>query len=109
MHRMVDKLINEYGTDLVLTCNGEEKAARGFFRAVNSHSVMSMEGAATPLGELSRGQYTYIGPASLPIREGDLVTVDGKTYRFRRTEPYYHKNQILYHWGLCMQKGGTMP
>ena len=108
MHRMVDKLINEYGTDLVLTCNGEEKIARGFFWAVNSHSLQSMESVASPLGELTRGQFTYIGPADLPVAEGDLVTVGGKNYRFRRTEPYYCGNQILYHWGLCIEKGGMI-
>ena len=108
MHRMVDKLIKEYGTELVLTCQGEEKTARGFFRAVSSHSWQSMESAATPLGELTRGQYTYIGPAEIAIAPGDTVTVGGQTYRFRRAEAYYYGNQILYHWGLCIEKGRAM-
>ena len=107
MRRIVDKLMNQYGTDLVLTCNGEEKTARGFFRAVNSKSWQNMEAVASPLGELSRGQYTYIGPAEIPLAEGDTVTVGDKSYRFRRVEPYYYGNQIIYDWGLCIEKGGN--
>ena len=109
MHRMVDKLINQYGTDLVLGCQGEEKAVRGFFRAVTSHSLASMEPVATPLGELSRGQYTYIGPAAAPVSEGDTVTVDGKAYRFCRVEPYYYGERVLYYWGLCVGKEEGEP
>ena len=104
MHRMVDKLMNQYGTQLVLSCQGEEKTARGFFRAVSSHSRQSMEPAATALGEFSRGQYAYIGPAAVPVGEGDTVTVDGQAYRFCRVEPYYHGGQVLYYWGLCLRK-----
>lgn len=107
MRQMVDKIMNQYGTDLVLTCNGVEKTARGFFRAVNSKAMQSMEAVATPLGELSRGQYTYIGPADMTISEGDTVTVGEKSYRFRRVEPYYYGNQIIYLWGLCIEKGGS--
>lgn len=107
MRQMVDKLMKQYGTDLVLTCNGEEMAARGFFRAVTSKSMQSIEAVATPLGELSQGQYTYIGPANIPVSQGDTVTVDGRSYRFRRVEPYYYGNQIIYFWGLCIEKGGN--
>jgi len=107
MRRIVDKILNQYGTDLVLTCNGEEKTVRGFFRAVNSKSLQSMEAVASPLGETDRGQYTYIGPAEVALSDGDTVTVGGMSYRFRRAEPYYYGDQILYYWGICMEKGGN--
>jgi hypothetical protein len=108
MYRMVDKLIHQYGTDLILCRNGEETAARGFFRAVTSRDRQSTEPAASPLGELARGQYTYIGPSGLPISEGDTVTVEGQAYRFRRAEPYYYGNRIVYYRGLCIEKGGAL-
>lgn len=107
MRRMVEKIMNQYGTDLVLTCNGEEMTVRGFFRAVNSKSWQSMDKAVLPLGEISQGQYTYIGPADVAVAEGDTVTVGGKSYRFRRVEPYYYGNQAVYNWGLCIEKGGN--
>ena len=107
MRRMVEKIMKQYGTDMVLTSGGEEKAVRGFFRAVNSHSWQSMEKNATPLGERSQGQYTYIGPADMTVAEGDSVTVAGKTYLFRRVEPYYYGTEAIYCWGLCIEKGGS--
>lgn len=107
MYQMVDKLINQYGTNLIICHNGTKTAARGFLRAVSSHSWQSMEAVASPLGELSRGQYTYVGPAGLAVYQGDLVQVEGKTYCFRRTEPCYYGNRIVYYWGLCVEKGGV--
>lgn len=107
MRRMVDKIFNQYGTDLILTSGGETKALRGFFRAVNSRSWQSMEAVTTPLGEISRGQYSYIGPAEVVVAEGDTLTLDGRAYLFRRVEPYYYGNEIVYYWGLCMEKGGN--
>ena len=105
MRHMVSKLLRQYGTDMLLTSNGEEKTVRGFFRAVNSKSWQSMEGEASPLGERSRGQYAYIGPLNVAIQEGDTLTLGEKTFLFRRVEPYYYGNQAVYQWGLCVEKG----
>ena len=109
MHRMVDKLIQQYGTQMMLCRNGEETAVRGFFRAVTSTDRQSMEGTVTALGELSLGKYTYIGPAGLPVSPGDTVTVGEKVYRFRRVEPCHYGSRVLYYWGLCVEKGGELP
>ena len=61
MRRMVEKIIAQYGTDMRLTSGTETKTVRAFFRAVNAKSWQSMESEATLLGEISRGQYAYIG------------------------------------------------
>ncbi len=105
MRRMVEKVMKQYGTDMVLTSGLETKTVRGFFRAVNSKSWQSMESEATLLGEISRGQYTYVGPVAVQVKEGDTVTLGEKTYLFRRVEPYYYGNQQVYCWGLCVEKG----
>ena len=105
MQRMVSKIMRQYGTDMLLTGNGEEKTVRGFFRAVNSKSWQSIEAEASPLGEFSRGQYAYIGPVNVAVREGDTLVLGDKTYLFRRVEPYYYGNQPIYQWGLCVEKG----
>ena len=106
MRKMVDTLIRQYGTELQLRCGGEVKTARGFFRAVSSRDMQSMELESTPLGTVSRKKYTYLGPADLPVSMGDTVMLDGKCYSFRRAEPYYYGDQLLYYWGLCMEKDG---
>ena len=38
-------------------------------------------------------------------QEGDTLTLGDKTYLFRRAELYYYRNQPVYQWGLCVEKG----
>lgn len=94
-----------YGTDMLLACGEEEKTVRGFFRAVNSKSWQSLESQASPLGEITRGQYAYIGPAGAGVREGDTLRLGEKSYLMRRVEDYYYQNEPVYQWGLCVEKG----
>jgi len=105
MRHTVERVLKEHGTDMVLTGSGGTRTVRGFFRAVNSKSWQSMESEATLLGEITRGQYAYIGPADGGAREGDTLTLGEKTYLFRRVEPYYYGNCMIYQWGLCVEKG----
>ena len=39
------------------------------------------------------------------VQEGDTLTLGDKTYLFRRAELYYYRNQPVYQWGLCVEKG----
>ena len=105
MRRAVEKVMAHHGTDLTIVSGEENKTVRGFFRAVNSKSWQSMESEATLLGEISRGQYAYVGPVDVTVREGDTLRLGEKTYLFRRVEPYYYGNQEVYTWGLCVEKG----
>lgn len=102
---VVQKILQDYGTDLLVTGTAGEKTVRGFFRAVNSKSWQSMESEATLLGEITRGQYAYIGPAEGGVQEGDTLSLGDRTYLFRRVELYYYGNQAIYQWGLCVEKG----
>ena len=105
MRRKLEAVMDRYGTDMKLVRGETERTVRGFFRAVNSKSWQSIENEATPLGELSRGQYAYIGPVGVAVKEGDTVKLGEKTYLFRRVEPYWYGNQAVYLWGLCVEKG----
>ena len=105
MRRAVEKVMALHGTDLTIVSGEETKTVRGFFRAVNSKSWQSMESEATLLGEISRGQYAYIGPVDVAVKEGDTLGLGEKTYLFRRVEPYYYGNEAIYNWGLCVEKG----
>ena len=105
MKSMVSTIIRQYGTDMILTSALETKTVRGFFRAVNSKSWQSMESEATLLGEITRGQYVYMGPVDAAVKEGDTLILGEKRYLFRRTELYYYGNQPVYQWGLCVEKG----
>jgi hypothetical protein len=105
MEATIRQLLQEHGTDLILTGAAGTGTIRGFFRAVNSKSWQSMESEANLLGEITRGQYAYIGPADGGVREGDTLTLGEKSYLVRRAEFYYYGNQAVYQWGLCVEKG----
>ena len=105
MRSMVEAVLQRHGTDLLLTRDVETKTVRGFFRAVNSKSWQSMESETTPLGEYSRGQYAYIGPAAVAVKEGDTLRLGEKEYLLRRVEPYWYGKEPVCLWGLCVEKG----
>ena len=105
MRRTVEKILSQHGTDLTIVSGLESKTVRGFFRAVNSKSWQSMESEATLLGEITRGQYVYMGPVGGKVKEGDTLLLGERSYLFRRTELYYYGNQAVYQWGLCVEKG----
>lgn len=105
MRSAVEKMMQKHGTDVTILHGEEEKTARGFFWAVNSKSWQSMESEASLLGEITRGQYVYMGPVAVTVQEGDTLVLGEKRYLFRRVEPYYYGNQPLYLWGLCVEKG----
>ena len=105
MEKTMKRLLRQYGTDLVAVGEEGKRTLRGFFRAVNSKSWQSMESEATLLGEISRGQYAYIGPADGGLREGDSLSLGGKSYLLRRVELYYYGQKPIYQWGLCVEKG----
>lgn len=105
MRQTVEKILARHGTDLTIVSDGESKAARGFFRAVNSKSWQSMESEATLLGEITRGQYVYMGPVGAAVQEGDTLVLGERSYLFRRVEVYYYRNEAVYRWGLCVEKG----
>ena len=105
MRQTVETVFDRYGTDVTIVSNGMRKTARGFFRAVNSKSWQSIESEATMLGEITRGQYVYMGPVGVTVREGDTLILGNRSYLFRRVEPYYYGNEAVYQWGLCVEKG----
>ena len=105
MKNGIEAVLRQYGTDLTVTGSTGTRTLRGFYRAVNSKSWQSMESEANLLGEITRGQYAYIGPADGDVREGDTLTLGEKTYLLRRVEYYYYGNQAIYQWGLCVEKG----
>ena len=84
MRQTMEKSMARYGTDLTIVSEGIEKTVRGFFRAVNSKSWQNMESVVSLLGEISRGQYVYLGTADVAVKEGETLNLGAKSYLFRR-------------------------
>ena len=83
-----------------------EYEIRAFFQPVRSKSWAYLDGEYSPLGEIPRGQYVYIGPVEPAAEAGDSLTVGNKGYWLRRTELIYDANGPVYCWGMCVEKGG---
>ena len=106
MRKMVEKILKTYGTAVTLQQNGNSLAIRAFFQPVRSKSWQYLEGNYSPLGEIPRGQYVYIGPIEPQAMAGDTVTVGEKSYWLRRTELIRDADGPVYCWGICVEKGG---
>ena len=106
MQQMVGKILNTYGTAVTLCHERTEYEIRAFFQPVRSKSWQYAESNYSPLGEIPRGQYVYIGPVDPQAAAGDTVWVEKKAYLLRRTELVWDGDSPVYCWGLCLEKGG---
>ena len=68
MRQMIDKILNTYGSAVTLQRKDEEFSIRVFFQPVRSKSWQYLEGNYSPLGEIPRGQYVYIGRQSRRLK-----------------------------------------
>lgn len=102
---MVSTILRQHGTRMTLNREGQSVEVRGFFQPVRSKSWQSLVARETPLGEVSRRQYIYIGPADVAVSEGDILTVGEKCYSLRRVEVYRYGDEAVYTWGMCVEKG----
>ena len=102
---MVNTILRQHGSKMTLEHNGARVTVKGFFQPVRSKSWQSLVDQETPLGEVFRGQYIYIGPADVDVSEGDILTVGKKSYFLRRVELYRYGDEAVYTWGMCIEKG----
>lgn len=107
MRGMVDKLLKQYGTRIVLYHNEEQIVVKGFLQTGGSLSQRSAKRKMSPLGEIPGNQYLYIGPAGTPAQPGDILLQNGRKYELRQLEEVMYRSVPVYHWGLCVEAGGA--
>ena len=86
MRQMVGKILETYGSAVTLQQGEDSFAIRVFFQPVRSKSWQYLEGNYSPLGEIPRGQYVYIGHVGPQAKAGDALIVDNNIDWLRRTE-----------------------
>ena len=106
MEQMIQDILDSLGSDLVLHHQGKEYDLRAYFRPVQSKSWSYLEGEYSPLGEIPRGQYVYIGPAEPLAEVDDEIRINYTFYRVRRSEVIMGFYGPLYCWAMCVEKGG---
>ena len=104
---MVQRILEKYGLPVTL-CRGENAwDVRAFFQPVRSKSWDYSDSNYSPLGEIPRGRYIYIGPVQPEALAGDTVQVAEKAYLVRRSEMIRDHRGAAYCWALCLEKGGA--
>ena len=103
---MITQILKKYGTAVTLCRGSQRYECRAFFQPVRSTSWDASDSEYSPLGEIPRGRYVYIGPTEPAAAAGDTVLVDGKAYLMRRSELIRGEKGPVYCWGLCLEKGG---
>ena len=106
MRKIVAGILRQYGSIMTISHGESTVKVRGFFQPVRSKSWQYLEGNYSPLGEIPRGQYVYIGPVEPLAEAGDTLVIDDKAYWLRRTELVRDSEGPVYCWGLCVEKGG---
>lgn len=105
MTECLERVFESYGSTMSLSRQGKEISFRGFLRHFNPHTRENVEGRFSPLGEITRGRYVLLAPASTQLQEGDIVTLQNNSYMVRRTETVMLNDRQLYCWGLCVRRG----
>ncbi len=105
MVALVESVLQRYGSEIQLLQGEESRVFRGFFQHTASKDWHNMEKVFSPLGQIPRGQYAVIAPARLGLQVGDVLMLGEKSYQLRRVETILFRDEPLYSWGLCVERG----
>ena len=106
MRRLMDGVLDRYGTMATLHSATGRREVKVFFHSINSTSWQNMERVFCQLGEIPRGQYICVLPADAGAMPEDTLQVWNKSYLLRRVEQMLLGDENVYCWALCVEKGG---
>ncbi len=107
MRKMVDKIFSTYGAVYILErSDGTYYAMQAFLQPRKALSQRNAIKKISPLGEITGDTYMLICSADCGMKEGDTLRGDGNFYEVRQVETVWYKDEKIYMWGLCVQKGG---
>jgi len=106
MEKTLEKIMDRWGTSVTLRSGGADTDFKAFLQETGSRTWQNMEKVFTPLGEVPRGQYLYLGPRKPVPQVGDVLIMGGRIFELRRAEEIYYGDKPVYCWGLCVEKGG---
>ena len=109
MQKLVGKIFKTYGTMLVLMRqDGTNFTLKAFLQPRKSLSQRNAIKRISPLGEILGDTYLFLCTADCGAKVGDTLWQQKDLfYEVRQVETVWYKNEPLYLWGLCVQKGGT--
>ncbi len=105
---MIERILKTYGTATQLfKQSGQTFSLRAFLQPRKSLSQRNAIKRISPLGEILGDTYLFICSVDCSAEVGDtLKQRDGVYYEIRQVEKVMFKDEPIYLWGLCVQKGG---
>ena len=105
MERWMDKVFARYGVAAQIQSDRGNSSLKVFFHSVKSTAWQNLERAFCPLGEVPRGMYVCLLPASAEVAVADTLLVGSKSYQIQRLEDVTFAGKRVYLWSLCVEKG----
>lgn len=91
-------LLERYGQRVSLATEDGRVPVKAFFQPLREREEGS---APSPVGVRPVGKYLYLGPADVPVEEGEELRWDERGFVFRRVRKKPVGERTAYWWGLC--------
>ena len=104
MRKLVDKIFRKYGVPILLQNSGETYEVNGFVKNGASSAKKYLLTEYTPLGEIPMGFFVVLLPR-YEARVGKPLQYGDKWYIIRRVDGVRFRNEVLYDWCLCEERG----
>ena len=104
MQKLVDTVFRKYGVPITVQDTDGTHEVNGFVKNGASSARKYLLTEYTPLGEIPMGFYVMLLPR-YEARIGKHLQYGGKWYIIRRFEWVTFRDQVLYDWCLCEERG----
>lgn len=109
MNEIIRRVIQSYGSTVTVVREEESTSVRAFLQLVTSKSWQNMERMIPSGGQIKRGQFLYIGPADVEVKDAVRLECGGRVFRVRRADVILFQDEPLFIWGLCVEGGPEDP
>lgn len=106
MKTLVSAIMQGYGSLVTLTDGEGSRMYRAFIGPVTGKGWEATRKLFGSLGEVRKGQYIYIGPADVPLSEGQSLLVRQEAYQVRRCETVFLRDEAVYVWAALVKTEG---
>ena len=107
MKALIESILQGYGRLVTVRDGQSARTFRALVQPVTEKGWASTRKLIESLGRVPKGQYVYIGPAEMEIKQGQTVEVRQEAYVVRRSETMALGDETLYVWALLTKAGGA--
>ena len=104
---LIESILQGYGSLVTVRDGQSARTFRALVQPVTEKGWASTRKLIESLDRVPKGQYVYIGPAEMEIKQGQTVEVRQEAYVVRRSETMALGDETLYVWALLTKAGGA--